>query len=401
MKVTKSIAYKNIIKRPLRSGMLVMLAAFLSFSVFAGTMITDSLKRGFSSLKQRLGADIMVVPYEATMKTDLSNIVLQGNTGYFYMSDNVLDKVAKMDGVGQISAQFFLASTSSGCCSLPVQIIGYDPETDFTITPWIKKSYGGTIDYLDVVVGNDLNAFVGDELSFYGVKVRVAAKLDKTGTTYDTAVFTNKETIVALIKSSLDKKMNEFADIDPDKVVSCILVNVADDYVTEEVLNDINIHVKKVKAIQTKNMISGISDSLSAVSDVTGGLMVAVWILALFIMVVAFFMMINERKKEFAVLRVLGASRKKLSSIVMKEGLMLALCGSILGTLIGLVIIIPFNGFIENKLNLPFLLPGVGMIITISLLSVFVSALFGALTSAFAAYRISRLETGTILREVN
>ena len=401
MKVTKSIAYKNIIKRPLRSGMLVILAAFLSFSVFAGTMITDSLKRGFSSLKQRLGADIMVVPYEATMKTDLSNIVLQGNTGYFYMSDNVLDKVAKMDGVGQISAQFFLASTSSGCCSLPVQIIGYDPETDFTITPWIKKSYGGTIDYLDVVVGNDLNAFVGDELSFYGVKVRVAAKLDKTGTTYDTAVFTNKETIVALIKSSLDKKMNEFADIDPDKVVSCILVNVADDYVTEEVLNDINIHVKKVKAIQTKNMISGISDSLSAVSDVTGGLMVAVWILALFIMVVAFFMMINERKKEFAVLRVLGASRKKLSSIVMKEGLMLALCGSILGTLIGLVIIIPFNGFIENKLNLPFLLPGVGMIITISLLSVFVSALFGALTSAWAAYRISRLETGTILREVN
>ncbi|MBR1599485.1 MAG: FtsX-like permease family protein [Lachnospiraceae bacterium] len=401
MKVTKSIAYKNIIKRPLRSGMLIILAAFLSFSVFAGTMITDSLKRGFNSLKQRLGADIMVVPYEATMKTDLSNIVLQGNTGYFYMSDNVLDKVAKMDGVGQISAQFFLASTSSGCCSLPVQIIGYDPETDFTITPWIKKSYGGPIDYLDVVVGNDLNAFVGDELSFYGVKVRIAAKLDKTGTTYDTAVFTNKETIVALIKSSLDKKMNEFADIDPDKVVSCILVNVADDYVTEEVLNDINIHVKKVKAIQTKNMISGISDSLSAVSDVTGGLMVAVWILALVIMVVAFFMMINERKKEFAVLRVLGASRKKLSSIVMKEGLMLALCGSVLGTLIGLVIIIPFNGFIENKLNLPFLLPGVGMIITISLLSVFVSALFGALTSAWAAYRISRLETGTILREVN
>ena len=401
MKVTKSIAYKNIIKRPLRSGMLIILAAFLSFSVFAGTMITDSLKRGFNSLKQRLGADIMVVPYEATMKTDLSNIVLQGNTGYFYMSDNVLDKVAKMDGVGQISAQFFLASTSSGCCSLPVQIIGYDPETDFTITPWIKKSYGGPIDYLDVVVGNDLNAFVGDELSFYGVKVRIAAKLDKTGTTYDTAVFTNKETIVALIKSSLDKKMNEFADIDPDKVVSCILVNVADDYVTEEVLNDINIHVKKVKAIQTKNMISGITDSLSADSDVTGGLMVAVWILALVIMVVAFFMMINERKKEFAVLRVLGASRKKLSSIVMKEGLMLALCGSVLGTLIGLVIIIPFNGFIENKLNLPFLLPGVGMIITISLLSVFVSALFGALTSAWTAYRISRLETGTILREVN
>lgn len=401
MKLTKSIAYKNIVKRPLRSGALILLAAFLSFAVFAGTVITSSLKRGFSSLEQRLGADIMVVPYEAVTKTDLSNIVLQGNTGYFYMNESVLDKISKMDGVGQISAQFFLASTSSGCCSLPVQIIGYDPETDFTITPWIKKSYGGEIGYLDVVVGNDLNAFVGDELSFYGVKVKVAAKLDKTGTTYDTAVFTNRDTIVALIQSSLDKKMNEFADIDPDKVVSCILINVADDYVVEEVLNDINIHVKKVKAIQTKNMISGISDSLSAVSDITGGLMIAVWILALVIMVVAFFMMVNERKREFAVMRVMGASRKKLSKIVLTEGFMLALFGSVIGTAVGLIIILPFNGFIENKLNLPFLLPDVDMIIAITLLSIIVSAISGAATSAWAAYRISRIETGTILREVN
>ena len=94
-----------------------------------------------------------------------------------------------------------------------------------------------------MVVGNDLNAFVGDELSFYGVKVKVAAKLDKTGTTYDTAVFTNKETIIALIESSLDKKMNEFADIDPNKVVSCILVNVADDSVVEEFKGTANMEL--------------------------------------------------------------------------------------------------------------------------------------------------------------
>lgn len=401
MKLTKSIEFKNIQKRPARSAGLIVLAAFLSFSVFTGTIITDSLKRGFYSLQQRLGADIMVVPYEATTKTDLSNIVLQGNTGYFYMNESVLDKISKMKGVAQISAQFFLASTSSGCCSLPVQIIGYDPNTDFTITPWIKKSYGGSMGYLDVVVGNDLNAFVGDELSFYGVKVKVAAKLDKTGTTYDTAVFTNKETIIALIESSLDKNMNAFADIDPNRVVSCILVNVADDSVVEEVLNDINIHVKKVKAVQTKHMISGISDSLSAVSEITGVLMVGVWVLSLIIMMVAFFMTVHERKREFAVMRVLGASRNRLSQMVLKEGFMLALCGSVLGTVIGLVVILPFNGLIESKLALPFLLPEVNRITGITLLSVVAASIAGAVTCGAAAYRISRIDTGTILREVN
>ena len=400
MRLTKSIAYKNILRRPVRSSALIVLAAFLSFSVFAGTMITGSLNRGFSSLEQRLGADIMVVPYEATTRMDLSNIVLQGNTGYFYMNESILDRISEMEGVSQISAQFFLASTSSGCCSLPVQIIGYDPDTDFTITPWIKKSYGKPIGYLDVVVGNDLNAFVGDELSFYGVKVRVAAKLDKTGKTYDTAVFTNRETIVALIESSIQKKMNAFANIDPDQVVSCILINVADDYVVEEVLNDINIHVKKVKAIQTKNMISGISDSLSAVSEITGGLMLAVWALSLIIMMVAFFMMANERKREFAIMRVLGASRKKLSKIVMKEGLLLALSGSVLGTVTGLIVILPFNGLIESKLALPFLLPNALKIIGNAVLSITAASAAGAATSTLAAYRISRIETGPILREV-
>ena len=399
-KLRQSLPFKNVVKRPGRSAALMLLVAFLSFSLCVGTIVTYSLQRGFTSLEQRLGADIMVVPYEATTRADLSNIVLQGNTGYFYMNESTMDKIAQCEGIEQISAQFFLASTSSGCCSIPVQIIGYDPETDFTITPWIKKSYGGTIGYLDVVVGNDLNAFVGDTLSFYGVEVRVAAKLDKTGTTYDTAVFTTRETIETLIQSSLDRKMNEFANIDPKKVVSCVLINVRDDFVTEELLNDINIHVKKVKAIQTKDMISGISDSLSAASDVTGILIAAVWVLALAIMVIAFFIMVNERKKEFAVLRVIGASGSRLSGIILREGILIGLAGGIIGCVAGILIVLPFNGYIESRLGLPFLLPNAGTIALIVVFSILAATIAGSATAAIAAYRISRQETGIILRNV-
>ena len=113
MNIKNSIAIKNVAGRPLRSTALILLASFLAFSMFAGILVTSSLKRGFSSLEQRLGADIMVVPYEASTKADLSNIVLQGNTGYFYMNESVYDKIAAREGIGQISAQFFLASTSS------------------------------------------------------------------------------------------------------------------------------------------------------------------------------------------------------------------------------------------------------------------------------------------------
>ena len=251
MKRSKNIAVRNIAGKPLRSAVLVILAALLSLTVCAGTLIVRSLRSGLDSLEARLGADVMVVPKEASQKQSFENIVLQGSTGYFYMDKSLMDKVTGRDGVGKSSPQFFLASASAGCCSIPVQIIGFDPDTDFTITPWIKRSYGGELGLFDVVIGNDLNAFVGDSIKFYGVDCRVAAKLDKTGTNFDTAVFTNADTIKQLIRASLDLGMNSFESLDPDNSVSCVLINSDGTRSPEEIVNDINVHVKKVRAFRT------------------------------------------------------------------------------------------------------------------------------------------------------
>lgn len=398
-KLWKSLSIRNLARRPARSAGLIVLAVLLSFTVFVGTLVVRSLRTGLSSLNDRLGADIMVVPYEATTRSSFENILLQGSMGYFYMDSSYLDKIAKMEGVGKISTQFYLVSTSSGCCSVPVQIIGFDPETDFTISPWVKKSYGRTLNDLDIVVGNDLNAFVGDTLRFYGVDVHVAAKLEKTGTGLDTAVYTNKNTIQTLIRASLDKKLNHFQNIDPDKVISCILLNVADGYTPEEVTNEINIHVRKVEAVQTKNMISDVSGSLTGVSDVIGILAAAVWVLALGIMIAVFMLSVGERKREFAVLRAMGASRKKVSRIVMVEGMTVSVLGSLAGAITGAVLVLSFSSLIESQLGLPFLVPSFGQILLTAVVSILVSMLAGSLSSIVASYKISRMDTALILRE--
>ncbi len=401
MNLKKSLPYKNIAGKPVRSAVLIILTALLSFTLFAGSMIVSGLRTGLNSLENRLGADIMVVPYSATTKTNFDNIVLQGSMGYFYMDSLYYDKVAQTEGISQISAQFYLATASAGCCSVPVQIIGFDPETDFAVTPWIKRTYGGELGDLDVVIGNDLNAFVGDEITFYGVTCRVAAKLDKTGTDIDTAVYTNKNTIVRLIKSSLEKNMNEFKDIDPNNVVSCILINVADGYSAEEVVNDINLHVKKVKAIRTTEMIAGISDSLSGISDITGLLMTGIWVLVAVILALAFYMSVNERKKEFAVLRIMGASRGRLSGTVMAEALITGISGGICGIALGFAVVFPFNTLIEEALGLPFLLPDTGMTVFYAAAAFVISIFAGTVSAVFSAVKISRIDTALILRGEN
>ena len=401
MKQKLQLAYKNVVNRPARSAALVILLALLSFTAFGGTVIVSSLQNGFTSLEDRLGADIMVVPYEAATRNSLESIILQGNTGYFYMNGEVMDKIAGLDGIGRISAQYYLASASTSCCSIPVEIIGFDPETDFTITPWIKKSSGKELEYLDVVVGNDLNAFVGDTLTFYGTDVRVAAKLDKTGTKYDTAVFTDRETIRTLIKSSLDKKLNQYGNINAGNVISCVLIDVAQDADVETVLNDINLHVRKVKAVRTGNMIDGISRSLAGISSIAGVLLVMIRILTLIILTVAFLLMANERKKEFAVLRVIGASRSDLSKIIFLEGGIVSLAGSLIGIILGVIVVLPFSGVIESALQLPFLLPDAGQLVLTAAGAVVLTILCGAVSCAAAAYKIAGADTGMILRTEN
>ena len=400
MNIRNDLSYRNLIKRPGRSIALTLITAFLSLSLFGGALLVSSMQDGLASLRNRLGADIMVVPYEATTKSNLSNILLQGSMGYFYMDQSVYDKIAAMDGVGQISAQFFLSTLSSGCCSIPVQIIGIDPKTDFTILPWIRDSFKGTMGAMDVVVGNDLNAFPGDTLRFYDTEVKVIAKLKKTGTALDTAVYANEDTVKRLIQASISLNLNTSSGVDPEKAVSCVLINVKDGYDVEDVLNDINIHVRKVEAIRTKNMISDVSDSLKGVSKLIGVMVGIIWIMAVIILGIVFSMSVNERKKEFAVLRTIGASGKRVSLIVMKEGIYVGIVGSLVGIIVAYVLITAFASLIENMLGLPFLLPGAGHILLLAIAAFCITACVCALSCLVMGKRISGADIGYLLREV-
>jgi putative ABC transport system permease protein len=391
----------NLKRRPGRTAALVILTLFLSFSAMAGSLMVSGLKSGISSLETKLGADIMVVPYEATTKSTFSNMILQGNPGYFYMSESVLDKLSAIEGIGQISSQFYLASTSSGCCDYKVQIIGYDPDTDFTIGPWLKDNYSGTVADYEIVVGNQLNAFPGDTLRFFDVTCTVVAKLEETGSYLDTAVYTNMNTIRAMIAGAKSNGMHTFDDVDPDTLVSSVLINVADGYSVEEVMNDINIHVRKAEATRTQNMISNVSDGLANISGIITVLIGAIWVLALAILVIVFSMIGNERKKEFAILRGMGASRRELSFIITKEALYVSLLGSVIGALFAAISITLFANLIRSSLNLPFLTLGAVGCVGLFILSVAASVAGGILSSMSCVRKVSRVDTALILRGDN
>ncbi|MBR1732105.1 MAG: ABC transporter permease [Ruminococcus sp.] len=401
MKSVKSLPLRNLIKRPSRSIALLILSAFLAISAFGGSVLVSSLQNGLQSLEDRLGADIIVVPSEATAHGEYESVILKGNPGHFYMDKSYLDKLKEEEAVEQISSQLFLASAKAGCCSSRVQLIGYDPQTDFSVKPWIEKSYSENLGLYDVVIGSDISINTSRTFKIFGQKLNIVAQLEKTGTELDTAVFTSGVTIENLIKAAQERNFSALKNVKPDSVVSSILMKVRDGYDIDDTVDKINLYSHRIRAIRTKSMISSVSESLGGVSGVIGVMICVVWALAIVIMAIAFSMIINERKKEFAVLRTLGASRAKLSGLVFKESFFVSVMGGVIGIAITLALVVLFADLIESSLGLPFLIPSVPTVTLYALLSLSLTVLAGAVTAAISAKRISKIDTGRLLRGDN
>ena len=399
MRSINSLPIKNLVRKPARSLALIFISAFLALSAFGGTVMVMSLSNGINSLSARLGADIIVTPYAATSQVSYDSVIIQGKPGQFYMDSKYYEEIkTEIEGIDKITAQFYLASAKASCCSSRLQIIGFDPATDFSIQPWVEKSYSDKLGLYDAVVGSDVTPNTDMTVEIYGKTLHVQAMLDKTGTELDSALYVDIDTMKELIRAHNEKNPNQEKTIDPDNVVSSVLIKVADGYDIDEVAGDINLHVRQVKAIRTQNMISGVSESLSGVSAAVSVLMVVVWILSAVILSIVFTMNINERKKEFAVLRVLGASRVKLAGLVFREAALYGFLGSLLGAGLTVLITALFTPAIENMIGLPFLLPPVPVMLIAGALTVVLTVAAGAVTAASSAVKISKIDTGLILR---
>ena len=395
---TSHLPIKNLFRRPGRTAALVLLTALLAASVFGGSVVVGSLRSGLESLEARLGADIIVMPAEAESKVSFKNMLLQGTTGAFYMDVSVLDAVRGAQGVEIAAPQTFLASLKADCCAVRVQIIGIDPGADFTVKPWIDESLSRELGDMEVAVGCNVTAGVGETLKIYEQYTHVVAKLAETGTGLDTAVYCNMETMKKLLAAAEAKGVTHKIASGSD-VISAVYVKVKDGYDVGQVNNWLNGHIRKVTAVRARSMFTDVSDSLSGISRAALALIGAVWALALVILLVAFAMMIHERRREFAVLRLLGASRRGLRGEILLETALCSLAGALVGVGIAALGVFPFATLIEKQMSLPYLTPSAGTLLKLAGGTILATLLVGLLAGTWAAARLSRVDPGTTLRE--
>lgn len=399
MKHLRQFIFRSLVRRPVRSIALLLLSAVLFTVLFAGTCVIRSLDRGLAVMEDRLGADIMVVPYAALSRKNFDNTPLLGNAGDFHIPAQSALKIAGTEGIRRISTQYYVTEAEIPACEAPVHLMVYDPETDFVVTPWIEEKVQGTSgDLPGVTVGSGIDLEPGDILSLFDTQLRVGAKLERSDTELDTTVFFDRKTLQEIAESSGDEKLKACADEESEGAVSTVLLDVAEDYDVESVKNDINIHVKKIRALSSQNVLSGTASGMRGIASAVRMLMAGVWIVAAGIMTAALFMMTSERRREFAVLRVLGASGGKVTGIVVGEGLALSAAGAAAGILLCAPAAFAGSGWIRSWLNLPPAFPPADETVLYAALAMLLCMLTGCAAAAVPAVRISAQDTGTIIR---
>lgn len=395
----KRLAVKNLLGRPGRTAALFFLVLLLSLTLCGGGLVLSSLRTGLSSLENRLGADVIVMPAKAALKTDLDTLFLQGTIGPYYMSMSTVDKIAKTEGIDRLSTQIFLSSMRASCCSIPIQVIGFDPESDFTVSSWLKESRQESLDDGRLLVGSRVNANPGESIKLYNISCPVAGQLQSTGTGLDTAVYCTLPTIRTLMTAAEDLGGYSPISGDPSETVSAVYIKVKEGVDPKDVADSINVHVRKVKAVQTRSVITTVADSLSGLERILTVLMIAAALLVWLVLFAAFTLMTGERKKEFATLRLCGLSRGRLAGLVFREAAIVSLLGSAAGVGLSLLLVHAFSGALGNALGLPFLLPSAGTAAALALAAFLGCLLAGPLAAAVSARKLSRADTGLILRE--
>ncbi|MCR4751868.1 MAG: ABC transporter permease [Eubacterium sp.] len=396
----RNLPLKNLKGYAARTAGMLAFTILMAAAAFGGTMVVGGVSRGLETVRSRLGADILVTPESAKDEFDAQSVLLQAEPGYFYMDRGVMDEIAQIDGIETMSGQLFMASTKAGCCSARVQMIAYDPETDFTITPWIADTFAaGEPGRMDVVAGSNVTVYDDRILRFYDQECRIVGQFAPTGSTLDNCVYMNFDTVKVLIEASFEKGLNAYPAFDPDDVISAVLVKAAPGTDIEVLAEDIREHVEGVSVTTSANMVSGIGENLRATARTVAILAVILWAAGMLMTILLFVLMIHERKREFAALSVMGADRSMISGIVTKEAMTVNLAGGAAGILLSLIVLVMFRNLIGQQLGAGFVLPSVGTAVLTAAATLLSVLLAGVLSSRIAVRNIGKMDISLVLKE--
>lgn len=413
-----NLARQNIKRRIFRNLMIILTVGLAVGTLFTSSMLLRGVETGIREGANSLGADLMMMPQSVVgsvkaLLTGEADSMLMGSleTGDF-MDIGLMSEVAKVDGVEQVSPQLYMATWDEGgaCCRLAnVNIIGFDPKTDFIVQRLIENKYEikEPFDPNETFLGYNLTPEMEDYevirvWKVYGYNFKAIGRLKKTGTALDWSMFIPIEGCYAMIDTAVANAIPEAAErISKVKkgMVSAFLIKVDPLAVRpKEIGVDIKGAVPGVTVISTAEMVTRLQRQLHGTvkSLLYSGLIV--WVMSVLVVGAIFSVVVNERKREIGLLRAMGFRRRSVFKLIMYESTVLTGLGGFLGLLAGVGLISYLGRFLQESMKMPYMWPShyfFGALILICLAAGLASGILGGI---YPAARVSLMEPLAAIR---
>lgn len=399
-KSDSNLIIENYLRNPFRSFGLSLLIAMLASSLLVGGLFSFSLSKGLNRLSSRLGADVIVIP-QGTEINDQS-VLLQGDSKYAYLPEGSLEFIRGLDGVEIATPQYYLTTLSASCCDQKVSVIGFDPASDFVIQPWIREVLTEKLPKGAIVVGSEIRIEEKGTVKFFDREFPVAATLEPIGNRLDQAVFVDVSTLESIREAAQAKGVVFlFRNENPEQLTySSILIKLAPNADLERLSREIHTRFDGVQIRSRKDLFSGLQQSANF-------LQIVVWVIVAFFLfvavaaiVISFSLSTRERRREYALLRIIGFTRKRLKKLVLAESFLVSAVGTYIGLLFTSVAFFTFRIWIGEHVGVPFIIPatveiaGVYAVVILLLHSVGPAAVYGV------ANKVSQIDAYAALREV-
>lgn len=392
------LAWKNIAGNSLRSWIVAFCALLVAaFALFA-TLLLRGAATSLELAADRMGADIIVVPEGA--QTEIEDALLMGVTAHFWMPAEVVQELAAVPGVVAVSPQIYLSTlVGASCCSVSEMfMIAYDPETDFTVRPWLENQLPAGLGLGEVVGGDYIFPTEGEDgILVYGSQLTLKGNLEPTGTGLDQSVFFTLETAREVALISETQAVEPL--VIPEGQVSAVLLKTEPGSDNEKIAVQIYRTIPGVYPIQSANLFQSSSTQLESLLKTVVIVLALILPLAIVLIAMVYLLAANERRRELGVWRALGATSHFVAKSLLLEASLLAFCGASVGIFLAVLAIHLFRTLIIASIGVPFLLPALGGLalqigigLLLAMFSVFLAALLPAV-------KISRQDPAIAMRE--
>lgn len=373
----------NLRRKPFRTSALVIVVVMLTVAFYGGALLSMNLNNGLNSMRERMGADLMVTPQNT--KNQAEALLTGNSSSTFYFTNDIGSQIAEADGVGEST----------------VQIIGFNPDTDFVITPWVASQFDGTLRRGQIIAGASINVSDNNTVKLYGHEFPVAAQLADTGTSLDNSIFVNMDTVPDVVSYSAQVGHAAIPEEYAGKAVSAVLIKVKDGYSAQQVASNIakTTGLESLGYVYPGGITATTKTNLKVIIRYVAVFITVFWTMGLVVMLAVFSSAMNERKREFAAYRILGADRATLVGIIVKESATIGAIGGVIGVTCTSLVVFPFSGLIAKELQLPYLQIGVGKVAVLIVVALLFAVLTGLVASLATAVRLSAPQAYLTLRE--